>query len=151
MIIPLSSLIIGMDGIIVRLDFEDSIKERFIAMGVLPGKKITYVHESPFGDPMVFKIEDNKIMIRKSEAQRIFVDVTEEYITLDEARPGMYEVFMIKGGMLLKKELEKTGITIGSKIQVLSNNYGKVLINANGKKIGFGKGRSRKIILRKIR
>lgn len=149
MIIPLSSLKLGMSGIIVRLDFSDPIKERFISMGLIPGKKITYVHESPFGDPMVFKIEDNKIMIRKNEAENIFINVTEKIISLDETTPGIYEVFLIKGGILLRKELENLNIHCGEKIEVLNNKFGKVTIKANGITYTFGKGRSKKILLKK--
>lgn len=149
MIIPLSSLKIGMEGIVVRLEFKDEIKERFMALGIIPGKKIMYVHESPFGDPMVFKIEDNKIMIRRGEAQRIFIEVTEEIVSLDEATPGIYEVFLVRGGLFLKRELEAMNIKYGSKIKVLNNYFGKVTIRANGKEMLFGKGRAKKILLKK--
>ncbi|WGS65056.1 FeoA family protein [Marinitoga aeolica] len=150
MIIPLSSLKIGMDGTIIRLEFEESIKERFIAMGIIPGKKITYVHESPFGDPMVFKIDDNKIMIRRNEAEKIFIDVTEEIFSLDETTSGTYEIFLIKGGVFFRKELENLNIKCGSKINVLNNHFGKVIVNINGKQLIFGKGRSKKILVKKI-
>ncbi|SHE33428.1 ferrous iron transport protein A [Marinitoga hydrogenitolerans DSM 16785] len=149
MIIPLSSLVIGMDGIIVRLEFEETIKERFIAMGLIPGKKITYVHESPFGDPMIFKIEDNKIMIRKDEANKIFIEVTEEILSLDESVPGEYEIFIIKSGVFFRRELENMNIKPGNKINVINNHFGKVTMEINGKKIVFGRGRARKILLKK--
>ncbi|WP_129409474.1 FeoA family protein [Marinitoga lauensis] len=150
MIIPLSSLKIGMNGIIIRLEFEESIKERFIAMGIIPGKKITYVHESPFGDPMVFKIEDNKIMIRKNEAEKIFVDVTEEILSLEESTPGVYKIFLIKGGLFFRKELENLNIVNGSIINVINNHFGKVSLKVNNKTITFGKGRSKKILVKKL-
>lgn len=150
MVIPLTGLKIGMDGTIVRLDFDENIKERFIAMGIIPGKKITYVHESPFGDPMVFKIEDNKIMIRKDEAKKIFVEVSEELLFLYEANPGKYEVISLQGGLLFKKEIEKLNVKIGSKIEVISNNYGKLNIKINGNNLLLGKGRARKILVRRL-
>ncbi|MBM7558277.1 FeoA family protein [Marinitoga litoralis] len=150
MVIPLTGLKIGMDGTIVRLDFDENIKERFIAMGIIPGKKITYVHESPFGDPMVFKIEDNKIMIRKDEAKKIFVEVSEELLFLYEANPGKYEVISLQGGLLFKKEIEKLNVKIGSKIEVISNNYGKLNIKVNGNNLLLGKGRARKILVRRL-
>ncbi|GAB6188646.1 hypothetical protein JCM30566_03850 [Marinitoga arctica] len=149
MIVPLSSLKVGMEGIIVRLEFEDEIKERFIALGMIPGKKILYVHESPFGDPMVFKIEDNKIMIRKNEAEKIFVEVTEEILSLYESKPGDYRIFLIKGGIIFKKEMERLNIYPGTKIKVLNNNFGKVIINVNNKELIFGKGKSKKILVKK--
>ncbi|WP_047268151.1 ferrous iron transport protein A [Marinitoga sp. 1197] len=149
MIIPLSSLKIGMDGIIVRLEFDENVKERFIAMGLIPGKKIIYIHESPFGDPMVFKIDDNKIMIRKNEAQKIFVEVTNEIFSLDEASPGQYEIFFIKGGIFFKKDMESLNLYVGKQINVLNNHRGKVTITINGKQIIFGKGRAKKILLKK--
>lgn len=150
MVIPLTGLKIGMDGTIVRLDFDENIKERFNAMGIIPGKKITYVLESPFGDPMVFKIEDNKIMIRKDEAKKIFVEVSEELLFLYEANPGKYEVISLQGGLLFKKEIEKLNVKIGSKIEVISNNYGKLNIKVNGNNLLLGKGRARKILVRRL-
>ena len=46
MLVPLSSLKIGMKGKIQSIDFEEQVKERFLAMGFVPGKDIELVHVS---------------------------------------------------------------------------------------------------------
>ncbi|KAF2957065.1 FeoA family protein [Marinitoga sp. 38H-ov] len=150
MVIPLSGLRIGMNGIIIRLDFDESIKERFIAMGLIPGKNITYVHESPFGDPMIFKIDDNKIMIRKDEAKKIFVEVSEELLFLYEATPGKYKVFSLQGGLLFKREMEKLNIFVGDEIEVIESNSHKLSIKVKEKNILLGKGKAKKILVRRL-
>ena len=75
MIIPLTDLFLGQKGKIISIDLKEEDKNRLIAMGFIPGKEIELAHISPFGDPLVFKVGDKKIVLILSEAENIFVEV----------------------------------------------------------------------------
>jgi len=148
MLVPLSSLKIGMKGKIQSIDFEEQVKERFLAMGFVPGKDIELVHVSPFGDPMVFLIDDNKIMIRREQAGKILIDVGFLIETLFSIPDGMCEVFTIDSGMMLYERLKSLGIYPG--ITGEKHLYkGKIFFRTNQKDILLGKRISRKILCKK--
>ena len=52
-------------------DFE--LSQKLLTMGILPGTKISMVRKSPLGGTYYFKIDDNIIALRKSEAKAIII------------------------------------------------------------------------------
>ena len=51
------------------------ISERLCEIGLLPGEFIEVVRVAPLGDPIALKIKDCQIAIRRSDANRIAVEV----------------------------------------------------------------------------
>ena len=42
-------------------------------MGVIPGTKVRLIKKAPFGGPVQVKINDNYLILRKEDANRIYV------------------------------------------------------------------------------
>ncbi|WP_121957321.1 FeoA family protein [Petrotoga sp. 9PWA.NaAc.5.4] len=151
MIIPLSKLFIGQKGKIHKLSLKsEDLNNRFISMGMIPGKMIELVHISPFGDPLVFKTGERKLVLRKSEAANIFVEV--EYIieNLFEIESGDYEVIHLEGGRTFYKEMKKMGILEGIKIKKVNKYGNKISVEIKGDTFEIGRGKAEKIFCKKV-
>lgn len=72
----LSDLKINESGIILSVNGDKILKRRFLDLGFLPGEKIECVLISPFKDPKAYKINNNVIAIRNSDAK--FLEVKYE-------------------------------------------------------------------------
>ena len=72
--VPLSSLESGESGIIVKLNLGGSVRQRFMAMGLVKGEKVTLERAAPLGDPLEFLVKGYHLSLRKSEASQIIVD-----------------------------------------------------------------------------
>ena len=149
MIIPLTELFLGQKGKIISIDLKEEDKNRLIAMGFIPGKEVELAHISPFGDPLVFKIGDKKIVLRQSEAENIFVEVEYKIESLYESDLGKYQIINIIGGHHFKEEIRSLGIREGKIITILGRNGHKILVEIDGKKYAIGKGRAQKIFCKK--
>ncbi len=54
--------------------FDDSkFNLRLAEMGVIPGTKVRLVKKAPFGGPVQVKINDNYLILRKEDANRIYI------------------------------------------------------------------------------
>jgi len=51
----------------------DQMGSKLLAMGVLPGSKITVIREAPFGGGIVVKVDNNYLALRKQEAACILL------------------------------------------------------------------------------
>ena len=49
-------------------------KKRINDLGIVEGVKITYVVSAPLGDPMLIRVRDFMLAVRKSDAEKITVD-----------------------------------------------------------------------------
>jgi len=151
LLIPSHNLFIGQKGKIIQLNFEDeSTKNRLLAMGITPGKFIELVHVSPFGDPLVFKIGEKKVVLRKSEASKIFADVPYKIFNLLECEIGRYEIFDIKGGRNLVEEMKSMGLYKGVNINIIHKLGNRIIIEVEGNKQELGRGRATKIFCKKV-
>ncbi|WP_103927433.1 FeoA family protein [Petrotoga sp. SL27] len=151
MLIPLYDLFVGQKGKIERLNIdEESTKNRLIAMGITPGKFIELAHVSPFGDPLVFKIGEKKVVLRKSEASKIFVDVPYKIFSLLESDIGKYEIIDIKGGRNFVEEMKSMGLYKGVNINLVNKLGNRIIIDVDGKKYELGRGRAAKIFCKKV-
>lgn len=72
----LSDLKINEAGIILSVNGDKILKRRFLDLGFLPGEKIECVLISSFKDPKAYKINNNVIAIRNSDAK--FLEVKYE-------------------------------------------------------------------------
>ncbi|MDY6895362.1 MAG: FeoA domain-containing protein [Thermotogota bacterium] len=151
MLIPLYDLFIGQKGKIERLNIdEESTKNRLIAMGITPGKFIELAHISPFGDPLVFKIGEKKVVLRKSEASKIFVDVPYKIFSLLESENGKYEIIDIKGGRNFVEEMKSMGLYKGVNINLVNKLGNRIIVEVDGSKYELGRGRAAKIFCKKV-
>ncbi len=151
MLIPLYDLFIGQKGKIERLNIdEESTKNRLIAMGITPGKFIELAHVSPFGDPLVFKIGEKKVVLRKSESSKIFVDVPYKIFRLLESENGKYEIIDIKGGRNFVEEMKSMGLYKGVNINLVNKLGNRIIVEVDGSKYELGRGRAAKIFCKKV-
>ncbi len=73
----LSDLKTDQTAIIVRVVGHGSFKKRIMEMGFVKGKSVSVVLNAPLKDPIVYKVMDYEISLRRSEARMIEV-ITEE-------------------------------------------------------------------------
>ncbi|MDA9563111.1 ferrous iron transport protein A [Flavobacteriales bacterium] len=59
----------------VKQFLNDSIKEKMLEMGCLPGMKITINRIAPLGDPIIISFEESQLALRKDEAKFISVSL----------------------------------------------------------------------------
>jgi len=71
--IGLGELKIGQSARVERIDGVDEISIRLLEMGLTPGVEIKLLGAAPLGDPLEFELRGYRLSIRKSEAQRVFV------------------------------------------------------------------------------
>jgi Fe2+ transport system protein FeoA len=71
--VPLSSLESGERGIIVKLNLTGSVRQRFMAMGLVKGENVTLERVAPLGDPLELLVKGYHLSVRKSEASQIIV------------------------------------------------------------------------------
>jgi len=74
-VMPLSQLLKGETGIVVRINSHGPLRQRLLDMGVVTGEEITLRHKAPLGDPLEFVVKGYRISLRKEEAAEIIVEV----------------------------------------------------------------------------
>lgn len=72
----LADLRIGQAARIVSVDGIDDVGIRLLEMGLTPGVEIKLLGAAPLGDPLEFELRGYRLSIRKSEAQRVSVQLT---------------------------------------------------------------------------
>ncbi len=74
----LSELEKGKKAIIKRISANESMKQKFYSMGLVPGEVITVEKVAPLGDPVDFVLKGYHLSLRKVEADMIFVEEIKE-------------------------------------------------------------------------
>jgi ferrous iron transport protein A len=138
----------GMKAKIISIDTNNRDRERFYALGLKPGKEIELFHVSPFNDPKIFKMGENKILIRNSEASRIMVESKDNLIDLFSAPKGFYQVYRLNGGNFFTRKMSQKDINEGTKIHKETHN--SFLLIEKNKTIFLGKGELNKILVSPI-
>ena len=59
---------------IERLEGPQADRARLIDLGFTPGEEIIITHAAPFGDPLVVRVRDALLALRKREAAWIWVE-----------------------------------------------------------------------------
>lgn len=75
----LKELRIGETAKITKVGSEGELRQHFLDMGVLPGAKITLVKIAPMGDPLELRIHDYELTLRKADAAKIKIEVSDKY------------------------------------------------------------------------
>lgn len=73
-LITLDNLKIGSHAKVKEIKIEGSIRRRLLDLGLVPGTIISAYIESPFKDPVAYKIKNALIAIRKSDSKNIIVE-----------------------------------------------------------------------------
>ncbi len=76
--VPLSNLSIGQTGIIQKINFKGSLRQKLLAMGLVIGEAIQVKRVAPLGDPIDFIIKGYDLSLRKSEANDVLVTLVKE-------------------------------------------------------------------------
>ena len=70
----LAQLPAGQSARITALYLDGAKRARLQELGFLPGREVTALRESPFGDPVAYAVLDTVIALRRSDAARIEIE-----------------------------------------------------------------------------
>lgn len=68
----------GQKGTVVRLLAEGPLKRRLFDMGITPGAEVFMRKVAPLGDPMEINIRGYELSLRKAEADKVLIRLSEE-------------------------------------------------------------------------
>ena len=71
----LAELKVGSQGRVARIDGTDDVSLRLLEMGLTPGVEFTLIGTAPLGDPLEVAVRGYRLSIRRSEAQRVEVEL----------------------------------------------------------------------------
>lgn len=64
-------------GIVKKVEAEGKIKRRLFDMGLTPGTIVILKKTAPLGDPIEVTVRGYELTLRKDEASRVLMEVTE--------------------------------------------------------------------------
>jgi ferrous iron transport protein A len=73
----LDQLKLGQAAVVENLRGDDALIQRLMEMGLLEGERIEVLGFAPLGDPMEIRLQDYRLSLRRTEAARITVRLTE--------------------------------------------------------------------------
>jgi ferrous iron transport protein A len=71
----LSQLAVGQRARVVHVDACDAIGMRILEMGLTPGIEVCLLGTAPLGDPLELEVRGYRLSLRRSEAERVEVDL----------------------------------------------------------------------------
>lgn len=71
----LSELAVGARGRVANISGTDEISVRLLEMGLTPGVAFQFLGTAPLGDPLELEVRGYRLSVRRSEADRIEVQV----------------------------------------------------------------------------
>ena len=74
---PLTALPVGAAATVTEIKVPAEHRSRLLEMGLLVGTPVELVRFAPLGDPMEIRLRDYRLSLRRSEAARVLVSVTE--------------------------------------------------------------------------
>ena len=77
----LSDLRLGTSARVIALQedtAEDPIAKRLSNLGFVPGRTVTPLRRAPLGDPVVYRVADYELCLRRHEARMVHVEVLAE-------------------------------------------------------------------------
>ena len=78
---PLSDLRLGTSARVIGLQedtAEDPIAKRLSNLGFVPGRTVTPLRRAPLGDPVVYRVADYELCLRRHEARIVRVETIAE-------------------------------------------------------------------------
>lgn len=71
----LSELAVGQSARVIDVAGNDAVAVRLLEMGLVDGVEITLLGAAPLGDPLEFLVRGSRLSLRKTEAQRVEVEI----------------------------------------------------------------------------
>jgi Fe2+ transport system protein FeoA len=71
----LADVAIGGRARVVSVDGDDDVGVRLLEMGLTPGVEVRLRGVAPLGDPLEFEVRGYRLSVRKSEAERVAVEL----------------------------------------------------------------------------
>jgi len=135
-------------GIITRVGGSGEIRRRLLDMGVVPGTEVEMERTAPLGDPVQIKIKGYDLAVRKSEAEKIQVDVQEGTLANTETGEKV-TVVAVRAGWGLERRLNDMGLLPGTELKVINAGQpGQVVVEVKGSRLALGHGVASKIFVR---
>lgn len=66
-------LAVGQEAFVSQLRADEETNARLLALGFVPGGRVEAVQESPWGDPVAYRVCGAVIALRRTDASRITV------------------------------------------------------------------------------
>lgn len=76
-IVPLSSLVPGQKGTILRVGGTGPVRRRYMEMGFVKGEVVLVKRLAPLGDPIEYQIKGYRVSLRQTDAARIEVALSD--------------------------------------------------------------------------
>ena len=73
----LADLSSGQQATVEQVEGTDQISLRLLEMGLTPGCEIRFVGVAPLGDPIEIELRGYRLSLRRTEAQRVQVSMSE--------------------------------------------------------------------------
>ena len=73
--VPLSSLLPGQHGIILRVGGQRNFRRRLMEMGMVPGETISVERVAPLGDPVEFTVKGYHLSLRRRDTAQIDIQL----------------------------------------------------------------------------
>ena len=70
----LAQLGVGQSSRVTAVSLNGVKRTRMQELGFIPGALVTALQESPFGDPVAYRVLDTVIALRRSDAQNIEIE-----------------------------------------------------------------------------
>ncbi|MCD6254617.1 MAG: FeoA domain-containing protein [Thermotogae bacterium] len=140
------------DGAVVQvvdLDAPDTLRERLLGLGFVPGQTVVVGETAPLGDPRVYIVGRKVVTLREAEARRVEIKPV-DFIPLAMANPGRYVVVALSGGHRFRQRMANLGLQEGITIEVSYNRGAISLLVESGGRVVIGRGQAKRILVKAI-
>ncbi|HJX12197.1 MAG TPA: FeoA family protein [Dehalococcoidales bacterium] len=145
---PLSQLGPPERGRIIRVGGSGEIRRRLLDMGIVTGSVVEVQRVAPLGDPVEIRVKGYDLALRKEEAEKIQVELTEGVISRTAAGEKVV-IVSVRAGWGLQRRLADLGLTPGTEVTIISGGRpGPVIIEVRGSRLALGQGMAGKIVVR---
>jgi len=147
---PLSELEPSEKGRIIRVGGKGGIRRRLLDMGVVTGAVVEVQRVAPLGDPVQIKVKGYDLALRKEEAEKIQVELTESILARVPSGERVI-VLALRAGWGLQRRLADLGLTPGVEVKVISSGRsGQIVLDVRGSRLALGHGVAGKILVRAV-
>jgi ferrous iron transport protein A len=146
----LGELRCGEEAVVSSIKCRDSIRQRLIEMGMLPGTKIKVMKCAPLGDPIKYQLRGYCLSIRKEDANDIYVKsfYSKKLIPVSMLDIGdMARVETIEVDAPNRTLLESYGIRVETPIKFMKISGNLIKLKVRGKDIALTKSVCGKIFV----
>jgi ferrous iron transport protein A len=161
--LTLDKLAPGESGKIIKVSGKGPVRRRLVDMGLTSGAEIEMVKISPLGDPIEYRLRGYHLTLRRSEADLIEVELVKgldlpqvhrsgsgSTLPLIRCKSGQKALIsQVRGGKKLRNRLLNDGLTPGTEIHVVNNDFpGPVFLSTSeGNRLVLGKGKAMHILV----